>query len=127
MGINKLSKEAVLHLTQPQSRRNSFNQKIHLDQTFLCPRLYSDHCGTYLEHVITCKTEPKHLFWYLIYLKVYSTEDVHFTVRKTCRNTFWKRSWELIKRLVHLKIVSTKVFIPYFIAVNSNLLIKRFI
>ena len=52
--------------------------------------------------------EPKHLFWGLAFLKIYSTEEVHCTLFQTTRTTFRKWSWAVVKMISSLKIVRLK-------------------
>lgn len=56
-----------------------------------------------LDGNIEKSSKPKHLLWALVFLKVYSTEDVH------CRivgwpdpKTFWKWSWYFIEKMADL-------------------------
>lgn len=61
------------------------------------------------------KIEPKHLFWGLIFLKFYSSEEVHSTLCKTSRKTYRYWSWNVVEAIAHLKVVSLlKIFVTYF-------------
>ena len=49
--------------------------------------------------------EPKHLCWAFLFLKVYSTEEIHSSLVKTNRNTFRKWAWTVIRKLSQIKTV----------------------
>lgn len=58
------------------------------------------------------KLEPKHLFWGLTFLKVYSSEEVHSALCQTTRKTYRTWSWAVVHAISDLDIVSS--LIPFF-------------
>lgn len=49
-----------------------------------------------LESTISKKTQPVHLLWTLLFLKVYSTKNIHFSIAKCDPKTFWKWVWYMV-------------------------------
>ena len=72
--------------------------------------------------------EPKHLLWALVFLKCYSTEEIHCAlVGWPSTNTFRKWSWYFVKKIKDLKydvIKLSKRFDGYGKRVNSNCFIS---
>jgi hypothetical protein len=62
--------------------------------------------------------KPDHLFWALLYMKVYSTQRVMCTMVKTTRPTFNKHVHHIIYIMSKFPMVSESLFIA---ASNTNL------
>lgn len=61
-----------------------------------------DHCSS----LAPDNSQKKHLLWCLVFLKVYSTEEVHCGLVGTNPKTFRKWSWEFAQIISSLHIVS---------------------
>lgn len=70
------------------------------------------HCEILWMHISTQQPyhtlKPKYLLWGLMFLKVYSTEEVHGRLCNVTRTSFRTWSWESIIALANLKIVRYK-------------------
>lgn len=76
-----------------------------------CEKIWSLICIQNKSHDL----QPKYLLWSLIFLKIYSTEEVHCRMAQVTRKTFRFWSWRTIKIIADLKIVSTYFFDTYYI------------
>ena len=59
-----------------------------------------------LEVNVTTDKDPNHLLWALLFLKVYSTEEVHSSLVGTTVKTFRKWSIPMVERMSSLNTVS---------------------
>ena len=51
------------------------------------------------------KSEPRHLLWSLLFLKLYGSEHVRACLTMVSEKTFRKWSWVFVKLLSELKVV----------------------
>ena len=60
---------------------------------------------TLIEDEIPKNEAPIHLLWNFMFLKIYSSENVHASVAGVDEKTFRKYSWDIIKLISDLKFV----------------------
>lgn len=59
-------------------------------------------------NLIPRNSQKKHLLWSLVFLKVYSTEEVHCGIVGTNPKTFRKWCWMYVQTIASLNLVSLK-------------------
>ena len=63
-------------------------------------------------HVMSC-TIPIHLLWALLFLKLYNNLDTNSSIAGVDQKTFQKHTWDIIRALSSIDIVSLYIFIMF--------------
>ena len=80
-----------------------------------CETIWNLICQT--NQYVTIK--PRHLLYGLLFLKVYSTEEVHSGIFNVTTKTFRSHSWEAVRFIADLKMVSYSTKLYHFNSIFS--------